>query len=194
MQEPTQVGEITRLLQKHVAGSTEAFDELVTLVYQELRRLARQQLRRAKPSATLDTVALVNEAYMRLVDDSGIEWECRSHFYGVMARAMRFVVVDHARRHAAQKRGGGERPLTLDPERIAKVENAELVLLVNDAVDQLQSFNSRLAYIVECRFFAGMTDTEVAESLDVSSRTVQRDWRRAQAWLQRFLANDPPPD
>lgn len=194
MAEPPQPGEITRLLQRYDAGSPEAFDALVEIAYQQLKRLARQQLRRARPSPTLDTVALINEAYLRLVEESGIEWQNRTHFYGVMARAMRFVVVDNARRRAAQKRGSGARPVTLDPDQIAAEHDVDLVLAVDDAVGQLESFNSRLAQIVEYRFFAGMTETEIADSLGVTPRTVQRDWRRARAWLHRILSVDPLPD
>ena len=184
-------GEITRLLRRHAAGSAEAFDELVALAYEELGRLARSQLRKAHPSATLDTVALVHEAYLRLSSEADVDWQDRSHFYAVVSRAMRFVVVDHARRNLAEKRGAGERGITLDPERVAGEQKAEAVLAVNDAIEQLQAFNERLARIVEYRFFAGLSEEEIADALDVSTRTVQRDWRRARAWLQRLFDREP---
>ena len=193
MEESNRTGEITRLLKLHVSGTPEAFEKLLALVYQQLQRLARQQLRRAKPSATLDTVALINEAYMRLADESGVDWQNRSHFYAVTARAMRFIIVDNARRQGAEKRGSGARNLTLEAELVAAPQQPEMVLSVNDAIEQLEIFNERLAYIVECRFFSGMTEDEIAESLGVSTRTIQRDWRRARAWLQRILSPEPLP-
>ena len=185
--DPATQGDITRLLRAHRAGDRGAFDELVTRVYEELRRMARQQLWRAGARRSLDTGALVNEAYLRLVEQDGVDWQNRAHFYAVTARAMRWIVVDQARRHCARKRGGGQRCITLSPELADFAEGAEAVLAVNDALDRLASFNERLARVVECRFFAGMNDEEIAEALGVSSRTVQRDWLRAQAWLRRSL-------
>jgi len=192
-------GELTRLLRAHREGDRAAFDELVAKVHDELRRMARQQLRKARLSAkgaTLDTVALINEAWMKLADESGIDWQSRAHFYAVTARAMRFIVVDHARRASAEKRGSGDTLLPLD-EEIAGTDRShaaapELVLAVHAAIDRLASFNERLARIVECRFFAGMDDGELAEALGVTPRTVQRDWIRARAWLQRELEPTAP--
>lgn len=190
-------GELTRLLRAHREGDRAAFDELVARVHDELRKMARQQLRKAPPGSTLDTVALINEAWMRLADESGIDWQSRSHFYAVTARAMRFVVVDHARRASADKRGSGDTLLPLDEEIAGASSQApaepELVLAVHAAIDRLESFNERLARIVECRFFAGMNDGELAEALGVTPRTVQRDWIRAKAWLQRELESPAPP-
>jgi len=180
-------GSITRLLHAHRDGERDAFDRLVEAVYDELRRMARQQLRRARPGQTLDTVGLVHDAYARLVVESGIDWQDRSHFFAVAARAMRFVVVDRARRWGAQKRGAGVVPATLDPELVGAADPAEIVLAVDQAIERLAAFNERMARIVECRFFAGMTDEEIASALEVSSRTVQRDWIRARAWLRRAL-------
>lgn len=186
-------GELTRLLVAHRAGDAEAFGRLVELAHAELAKIARQQLRKAPlvgGGRTLDTVALVNEAYLRLMDERSVDWQSRAHFYAVMARAMRFVVVDHARRRSAGKRGGGLVAIPLEPELAASLgdaDQAELVLAVHEALEQLASFNERLARIVECRFFAGLGDDEIAEALGVSVRTVQRDWLRAQAWLRRAL-------
>lgn len=185
-------GSITRLLHAHRDGERDAFDRLVEAVYGELRRMARQQLRRARPGQTLDTAGLVHDAWARLVDETGIDWQDRSHFFAVAARAMRFVVVDRARRWGAQKRGAGVVPATLDPELVGAAEPAEIVLAVDQAIERLAGFNERLARIVECRFFAGMTDEEIASALDVSSRTVQRDWIRARAWLRRALGDEAP--
>lgn len=183
-------GDLTRILAAHRAGDREAFGRLVEVAHAELEKMARQQLRKAPPGRTLDTVALVNEAYLRLFDESSIDWQSRAHFYGVMARAMRFIVVDHARRHAAGKRGGGAHRVTLDSGLLAVSEQAELVLAVHRALEQLETFNERLARIVECRYFAGMNDEEIGAALDLSPRTVQRDWLRAQAWLRRALDGD----
>ena len=151
-------GEITRLLHAHRAGDRAAFDQLVGLVQGELRRMARQQLRRVSPGQTLDTLGLVNEAYLRLVGEGQVEWLDRAHFFAVTARAMRFVLVDHARRAAADKRGGGDVRVPLDSGIAGDQGPAEAVLAVNAA-------------------------------LGVSLRTVQRDWTRARAWLQRALAD-----
>jgi RNA polymerase sigma factor (TIGR02999 family) len=183
--------DLTRLLEAHRAGDQGAFGRLVELAHDELERMARQQLRKAPPGRTLDTVALVNEAYLRLLDEQSIDWQSRAHFFGVMARAMRFIVVDHARRRSAGKRGGGARPVTLDTGLMGVADQAELVLAIHQALEQLESFNERLARIVECRYFAGMNDEEIAAALDLSTRTVQRDWLRAQAWLRRALESPP---
>jgi RNA polymerase sigma factor (TIGR02999 family) len=185
--ETERTGNLTRLLAAHRGGDREAFGRLFELAQGELETMARQQLRRAPPGRTLDTVALVHEAYLRLLDETSIDWQSRAHFFGVMAKAMRFVVVDHARRRSAAKRGGGAAPVTLDPELVGVAGQADLVLAVNQALEQLESWNERLARIVECRYFAGMSDEEIAEALGVSARTVQRDWLRAQAWLRRAL-------
>jgi RNA polymerase sigma factor (TIGR02999 family) len=183
-------GELTLLLARHRAGDGEAFGRLVELAHAELAAIARRELRRGPFPArgrTLDTVALVNEAYLRLSDEGGVDWQSRAHFFAIASRAMRFVVVDHARRRSAGKRGGGWAAVTLDPELVGDAEQADLVLAVHDALEELASFNERMARIVECRFFAGLDDAEIAEGLGVSVRTVQRDWLRAQAWLQRAL-------
>lgn len=188
---PGLTGDVTRLLHAHREGDRDAFGQLVELAHGELAKMARQQLRKAPSGRTLDTVALVNEAYMRLLDQDSVDWQNRAHFYAVMARAMRFVVVDHARRHSAEKRGGDLQAVTLDPERMGFDQRAEVVLAVHQALEQLESFNERLARIVECRYFAGMNDDEIAAALEVSTRTIQRDWPRAQAWLRRALESPP---
>lgn len=180
-------GEITRLLQAHHAGDRESFDQLVPLVYDRLRRIARGQLARGGRGRTLDTTSLVHEAYVQLVDETGVDWQDRGHFYAISARAMRRIVVDYARQRTAQKRGGGKPDLTLEPGLIGVEQQAELVLAVDQALERLADFNERLARVVECRYFAGMTEQETAEALDSSLRTVQRDWLRAKAWLRKEL-------
>lgn len=188
-------GAITRLLRAHREGDRAAFDELVRLVHPELRVMARQQLRRLPPDAMLDTVGLVNEAWLRLVGDVDVDWQGRAHFFAVVARAMRWIAVDHARRASAGKRGGEADAVPLDTavaEALAAAggfaQAAETVLAVHAALERLESFQPRLAQLVECRFFAGMEEAEAAAALGVSLRTVQRDWMRARAWLQAFLA------
>jgi len=185
-------GGLTRLIAAHRAGEPGAFDRLVEVAYGELARLARRQLRRAPGRATLETGTLIHEAYLRLAGESGLELREREHFFAVMARAMRFVVVDHARRRGAAKRGGPVDPATLSTGLPGAEAEPELVLAVHDAIERLDGFAPRLARIVECRFFAGLSDAEIAGALDLSVRTVQREWLRARAWLQKSLAETSP--
>jgi RNA polymerase sigma factor (TIGR02999 family) len=183
----TESGDITLLLRAHRDGDAAAFDALVGRIHEELRVLARRQLRGAPSLRTLDSVALVNEAYLRLAQGAPVAWEDRHHFFGIAARVMRLVVVDALRAHLAQKRGGGVAWTTLDPETAGGAAEADVVLAVARAVEKLESFNERLARVVECRFFGGMSEEEISAALGVSVRSVQRDWTRARAWLQREL-------
>lgn len=182
--------EITQLLQRHHRGDRAAFDHLVPMVYERLRIIARGQLARAggRRDRTLDTTALVQEAYLQLVGEHGVDWQDRAHFFAICARAMRRILVDDARRRQAAKRGGGVADLTLQPDLVAVDSQAELVLAVDEALQGLAAFNERLARVVECRYFAGLTEEETALALDSSLRTVQRDWMRARAWLLKALA------
>ena len=182
-----QAGEITRLLKAHSAGDSQAFDRLVPLVYDRLRALARRQLSRQRPGQTLSPTGLVHEVYLQLVRETGIEWRDRGHFFAISARAMRRILVDYARRRGARKRGGGQPALSLDPDAVAVEQQADVVLAVDGALDRLAEFNERLARLVECRYFASMTADETAEALGISVRTVERDWPRARAWLQKEL-------
>jgi RNA polymerase sigma factor (TIGR02999 family) len=185
-------GEITALLQRHHAGDREAFDELVGLVYDRLRGIARRQLARGGRGHTLDTTSLVHETYMQLVDETGVAWQDRSHFFAITARAMRRILVDYARRRGAQKRGGGRPAIELELDRLSVDDHAELVLAVDEVLDSLAAFNPQLASVVECRFFAGMTEEETEVALGVPLRTVQRDWARARAWLLKELSGARP--
>lgn len=185
---PESTGEITRLLRAHAGGDRQAIDRLMPLVYDHLRVIARRQLARAGRPQTLNTTSLVHEAYLQLVDENGIEWQDRSHFFAICARAMRRILVDAARRRGAAKRGGGKPDLTLEPGLVSVEEQTELVLAVDQALARLASFNPRLEQVVECRYFAGMTEEETAEALSISLRTAQRDWTRARAWLQKELS------
>ncbi|HET9581371.1 MAG TPA: ECF-type sigma factor [Gemmatimonadota bacterium] len=183
MSDPT---EITRLLRAHAEGERESFDRLVTLVYEDLRMIARRELRRSRPDG-LRTTALVHEAYARLATPGATDWDDRRHFFGAAARAMRFVVVDHARRRGRIKRGGNGRELRLEEVRIAVEAQSESILAVDQALRLLAGFDERLVRVVECRFFAGFTVDETAETLNVSRRTVERDWMKARGWLRRAL-------
>lgn len=180
---------ITHLLHQHKGGDAAAFEQLIEIVYPHLVRVARGQLARQPSEATLDATSLVNEAYLQLVKETGVEWQSREHFYAIAARTMRRILVDQARRRLAGKRGGGRVAVTLDPEVVSIGTNAEVVLAVDRAVDELKSFNERLATVVECRYFAGLSAEETASTLEVSSRTVERDWLRARAWLADKLAS-----
>ena len=183
-------GEITQLLQDHRQGNRAAFDAVLPLVYEQLRRIARSQLRALPRGATLDTAGLVHEAYLRLLDETGVDWQDRSHFLAVSARSMRRIAVDHARRRGAAKRGGWAKPVTLEPHHALGENQVETLLTVNRALDQLQKVNERLVRVVECRYFAGYTEEETAEALQLSTRTVQRDWLRARAWLLAALEDE----
>ncbi len=185
--------ELTDLLRAYAAGDAAAFDRLVPLVYEDLRRVARGQLRKGGRGALLDTTALVHEVWFKLVDGRDVSWQDRGHFLAVSARAMRQVVVDQARRQGAAKRGGGEVHAVLDEGRVAAAEDAFQVLAIDQALDRLAARSPRLARVVECRFFAGLGEEETAEALGVSLRTVQREWMRARAWLREDLSGPPRP-
>jgi RNA polymerase sigma factor (TIGR02999 family) len=181
---------VTRLLGALREGDRQALDRIWDLLYRELSTLARSQLR--APGATLDTTALVHEAYLKLVAAEGIELRDRSHFFALAAKVMREIVVDYARRTRAKKRGGEAVRLTLDDslgEQVASIEReASLVLAIDQALDRLGQLSERLNRVFELRYFGGLSEQETAEVLGVSLRTVQRDWLKSRAWLQRELA------
>jgi RNA polymerase sigma factor (TIGR02999 family) len=180
--------DVTELLIAHRDGTPGAFDRLVPLVYEDLRRIARVQLKRVRPGDTLNTGALVNEAYLRLVDQSRASWRDRGHFFAVSAIAMRQIVVDHARRRARLNRGGDVAIMPLDDVHEPGTREAAHVLEIDFALRKLASIDERLARVVECRYFAGLTEEETAAALDVSVRTAQREWFKARAWLRTELA------
>jgi RNA polymerase sigma factor (TIGR02999 family) len=180
-------GEITQLLHAYAEGDRGAFDQLVPMVYNELRRIARNHLRRTNRGATLDTTGLVHEAYMKLAGQKGMRAEDRGHFLAIAACAMRQVIISRARARLASKRGGGQRPVTLDEERVGSDEQAEWLLDLDRVLEQLRAKDERLARTVECRFFAGLSEEETAEALGVSLRTAQRNWMRARAWIRAEL-------
>ncbi len=182
-----EAGDVTRLLIAFRGGDREALDRLVPLVYDDMKRIARAQMRRGRRGGALQTTALVNEAWLRLVEQTGVSWEHRGHFLSVCARAMRQIVISTARAESAEKRGGGEAPLPLDEERVADPRRADWLLLLDRALDRLEARDERLARVVECRYFAGLTEEETAEAVGTSVRSVQRDWARARAMLRRDL-------
>ena len=179
--------EIERLL-IDPGGGPDSVDRLVPLVYAELRRLAHAQLADERPGHTLQTTALVHEAYLRIAGDARVTAQGRAYFLAAAARAMRRVLVDHARRHRAAKRGGGRRPVSLIEEDVAVDNLAADLVSLDDALERLASEHPRHARVVECRFFAGLGVEETAEALGVSPRTVKNDWSLARAWLSAALA------
>jgi|SRR5687768_41873 len=179
---------ITELLVDWGKGDQAALEKLMPLVYDELRRLASNYLRRERATHTLQPTALVNEAYLKLVDQRNAKWQNRAHFFGISAQLMRRILVDHARQHQAQKRGGSnqQRLSITSAERVAKQPEVDLLAL-NEALDELTRMDPQQAQIVELKFFGGLSIDETAEVLGISHATVERDWKMARAWLRRQL-------
>jgi RNA polymerase sigma factor (TIGR02999 family) len=178
---------INKLLADWGQGDEEAREALIPLVYNELRRQARRHLRGERPDHTLESAALVNEAYLRLVRQGSPQWQNRAHFFGVAAQLMRHILVDHARNRAAAKRGAGAPKLALDPDLVpAQKEEIDLVAL-DDALGKLAALDSEQARLIELRFFGGLSIEEAAVVLGVSPATVKREWATARAWLRREL-------
>ena len=181
--------QVTQLLVAWGGGDQAARDELMPLVYEELRRLAHKCMRRERPAHTLQTSALLNEAYVRLVDQKNIQWQDRAHFFGIAARLMRQVLVDYARTRNYAKRGGDNRRVSLDEAMIVSRERAAEVVALDEALKTLAEIDPRQSQIVELRFFGGLSIDETAEVLAVSPGTVMRDWTLAKAWLRRALTS-----
>lgn len=186
MQAPTPGSEAPNELR---SGRRDSLDELLPLVYEHLRVVARRQLAARPGGGTLSTTGLVHEAYLKLVEQSRIAWRDRAHFYSLASVAMRHVLVDRAKARFAQKREGGLRRVTLDDEEIHGEQQPEVLLDLNDAVDRLALVEPRLARVVECRFFGGLSEEETAEALGMTTRTVQRDWAKARMLLRRALSS-----
>jgi RNA polymerase sigma factor (TIGR02999 family) len=159
-------------------------------VYDELRRLARQYLQRERSDHTLQATGLVHEAYLRLVDQSSLSWQNRAHFFAVAAKVMRRVLVDHARSHRAEKRGGDREKLEFDEALLPSGERAVDLIALDEALRELERLDARQSQIVELRFFGGLTNEEIGEALDISPRTIKREWRLAKAWLRREISGD----
>jgi RNA polymerase sigma factor (TIGR02999 family) len=178
---------INRLLADWGQGNEEAREALIPVVYNELRRQARRHLRGERPDHTLESAALVNEAYMRLVRQESPQWKNRAHFFGVAAQLMRHILVDHARNRLAAKRGAGAPRLALDPE-LAPAQKPEIDLVaLDDAISRLAALDSQQGRLIELRFFGGLSIEETAVVLDISPATVKREWVTARAWLRREL-------
>jgi len=182
--------EVTQLLVAWGNGDQVARDELMSVVYQELHRLAHHYMKRESPGHTLQTSALVNEAFLRLVDQRNVHWRNRAHFFGIASQMMRRVLVDYARGRLSTKRGGGMRELPLDEALIVSDERSAEVVALDDALEDLAEFDLRKSQIVELRFFGGLSIEETARVLEVSQGTVERDWTLAKAWLLREMSND----
>ena len=180
--------EVTRLLLAWRNGDQEALERLTPLVYAELRRMAHRFMRRERPDHTLQSSALVNEAYIRLIDCHQVDWQNRAHFFGIAAQMMRQILIDHARRHARARRGGGLRQVSFEETAVVSVERAAELIALDDALNDLAAFDISKSRIVELRFFGGLTNEEVGEVMGMTLRTVEREWRKAKAWLRRAIS------
>jgi RNA polymerase sigma factor (TIGR02999 family) len=186
--------DVTQILREVSGGDAGAPARLMPLVYDELRRLADHYLRRERPDHTLQPTALVHEAYLKLIDQTRVDWQNRAHFFGVAAQLMRRILVDHARRHQAEKRGGFRQKLTLDEAvDYSQTRDVDLVKL-DDALTALAKFDARQSRIVELRFFGGLTIEETAEAIGISPATVKVDWSMAKAWLRREIGGGDTDD
>lgn len=178
--------DVTQLLQQWSDGQEQALDRLLPQIHGELRMLAASYLRRERPDHTLQPTALVNEAFLKLVDQRAVRWQNRAHFFGIAAQAMRRILVDHARAHAASKRGGAMRKVPLDDAVIGDVPDVDLLAL-DQALTRLAAMDPQQSRIVELRFFGGLTTEETAEVMRISPATIGREWRMAKAWLSAEL-------
>ena len=183
-------GPITDLLLELKRGDQDASERLFLLVYDDLHRLAHRALSLEGGEHTLGTTGVVHEAYLKLVDQTRVEWRDRVHFYAIASQAMRRILVDYARRHRRLKRGGGQRPVTLDEGTVALEERSDTLVALDEALSRLATLNPRLSRVVEYRFFGGLTEEEIAEATGVTVRTVRRDWAKARGWLYEELAAD----
>lgn len=181
------ISEITQILQNWNDGEIDAKERLMPFVYEELKRQARILMSRERSNHTLQPTALVHEAFMKLAEQSGIDWQNRSHFFGIASRLMRQILVDHARLHAAEKRGSNPIHFSIEDVQIPVEQRADSILIINEVLDRLAEFDEQQAKIVEMRFFGGMNNAEIAEALEISERTVGREWQSAKLWLFREM-------
>jgi len=187
---PKDAENITDLLVSYGRGDKESLDKLMPAVYDELRRQAARYLRREQPGHTLQTTALIHEAYLRLVDQRNVQWQNRAHFFGIAAQMMRRILVDHARTKKRVKRGGSDIKVSLNDATVA-VKGQDLdVVALDEALTRLERIDAQQSRVVELRFFSGLTVEETAEVMQVSPATVKRDWSMAKAWLHRELSGD----
>ena len=185
---PAEPDDITLLLKRMQDGDGDARTRLITLVYPELRRMAARRMRGEQPGHTLQPTALVHEAFLRLAGTTDIVWENRAHFFALAAEVMRNVLVDSARRRRAAKRGSGARAASLDEWDGEVYDRPDLILDVDRLLERLRAMDARQAQVVEMRFFAGLTEREIADALAISERTIKRDWSMARAWMRKELA------
>lgn len=190
MRQEVSSDEVTLLLRAWGNGDAQALERLAPLVYQELHRIARGYMRNERTGHTLQTTALINEAYIRLVDARRVKWQDRAHFFGVCARAMRRILVDHARSRGYQKRGGGQIGIQLDSVTSIGWSPDSNILELDEVLNRLSALDPRKGKVVEMRFFGGLSVEETAEALGISPETVMRDWKLARAWLYRELTAD----
>jgi len=189
---PRQEHEITQLLAEWREGNQAALDELYPLVYDELHRLARRYMSRERKGHTLQTTALINEAYVRLVDQRSVQWANRSHFFAISAQIMRRILIDHARRHTYAKRGGGARQVSLDETATVVSGDLSEFLRLDEALKSLAELDPRRSQVVELKYFGGLNNDEIAGVLKISKNTVIRDWNMARAWLYGELTGSAP--
>lgn len=183
-----ETAKITRILQDWNDGDEDASERLVPFVYDELKRQAKRLMARERRDHTLQPTALVHEAFMRLSEQTGVEWQNRKHFYGISARLMRQILVDHARAHTADKRGSNAIHFSIDDVDVPVEQRADSILMVDEVLSRLAAIDPQQAKVVEMRFFGGLSNAEIAEALDISERTVGREWRSAKLWLFRELS------
>lgn len=186
--------DVTALLIEMREGAPDADERLFAHVYDALKEIAHRQLQKVRAGQTLNTTAVVHEAYLKLVDQTKAEWKDRVHFFSVAALAMRQILLNYARKKGAQKRGGGWQRIDFDEANLAPEGRAELLLDLDEALQQLAAVDERLSRVVELRFFGGMTEVEIAHVLGVTERTIGRDWRKAKAFLTHALVSDAQPD
>ncbi len=187
MRIPSSPHEITQLLAEWSKGNQAALDKLYPLVYKELRRLAHGYLRRERKGHTLQTTALINEAYLRLVEQEQVHWANRSHFFAISAQIMRRILIDHARRYDYIKRGGGAQKISLDEAALVAKERGQALLMLDEALNTLAAIDPRRSHVVELRYFGGLNNEEIAGVLKISQNTVTRDWNITRAWLYQEL-------
>jgi RNA polymerase sigma factor (TIGR02999 family) len=178
---------ITKLLKAHSSGDEDALDKLMPLVYDNMREIARFRLLGEDSGHTLNTSDLVHEAYLKLIQFNRIDWENRSHFFAIASQVMRNILVDYAVRKKAEKRGGNRQRVTLGTQNLATEVNLDDILTIHQALNRLSEIDERQVQVVECRFFGGLTLDETAQALGISTATVSRDWKMAQAWLNREI-------
>ncbi len=183
-------GQITELLQSAAGGNRVAVDALVPLVYDKLQHVARGQLRNERSNHTLNTSALVHEAYEKLIGNERIDWKNRAHFYGVAALSMRRILINYAKARTAEKRGGKELHVTYQDDGVARETRSEELIALDEALSRLEKLNERQSLVVSYAFFGGMKHEEIAQVLNISIHTVRKDWQLARAWLRRELSED----